>query len=52
MSHSRKRIKVEELLMTKLPPSSPDKEKPMKENLSTNLSANEQNLNDHLLKHT
>lgn len=46
MFRSRKRIRIEELLKAKLPPSSTDKEKPTEGDISTNLSANEQNLKD------
>lgn len=46
MFRSRKRIKIDDLLKAKLPPSSSDKEKTMKAGISTNLSANEQYLKD------
>lgn len=46
MFRSRKRVKIEELLKAKLSPSSSDKEKTNKQDLSTNLSTNEQYLKD------
>lgn len=46
MFRSRKRIKIEELLKKKLPPSTTEKGNPTEGNISTNLSANEQYLKD------